>query len=302
MPDGLQEARFGLRRLGEQRGGLVGRGDDKLRPDPLDLLPELGGRFLHAVLIAENLQIDQQRVAGGHRRVAFGLGVVRLLEAVEAGLKIKQILRRPLFARRFAHQLIELFIAALAGEGDEIDLRIGVEAQKFLIDAVALAVLRLRQDAGDVRLDAHRVQTAHDAHALVALHDVKAVIIFQRDDGLAQAVLHNAVVEHAPLGGKLGILIEQRHEAARKRRRAPLRRRALDLIQRDLHQSERHLRQFIEGGHKLGQHRQIRILSARLRGVLLPEPLFSGGDIMVHAHDGTLPSASIECAYFFPAL
>ena len=299
VPDGLQEARLGLRRLGEQRGGLVGRGDDKFRPDPLDLLPELGGRFLHAVLVAENLQIDQQRVAGGHWRVALGLGVVRLLEAVEAGLKIKQIFRRPLLARRFAHQLIELFIAALAGEGDEIDLRIGVKAQKFLIDAVALAVLRFRQDAGDVRLDAHRIEPAHDAHALVALHDVKAVIVFQRDDGLAQAVFHNAVVEHAPLGGKLGILLEQRHEAARKRRRAPLRRRALDLIQRDLHQPKRHLRQLVEGGHKLGQHRQIRVLPARLRGVLLLEPLFSGGEIMFHAHGGTLPSASMNVRIFF---
>lgn len=45
VPDGLQKARLGLRRLGEQRGGLVGRGDDKFRPDPLDLLPELGGVF-----------------------------------------------------------------------------------------------------------------------------------------------------------------------------------------------------------------------------------------------------------------
>ena len=122
---------------------------------------------------------------------------------------------------------------------------------------------------------------------------------FRQRVGLAQAVLHNAVVEHAPLGGKLGILLEQRHEAARKRRRAPLRRRALDLIQRDLHQPKRHLRQLVEGGHKLGQHRQIRVLPARLCGVLLLEPLFSGGEIMFHAHGGTLPSASMNVRIFF---
>ena len=68
---------------------------------------------------------------------------------------------------------------------------------------------------------------------------------------------------------------------------------------RDRHQPKRHLRQLVEGGHKLGQHRQIRVLPARLCGVLLLEPLFSGGKIMFHAHGGTLPSASMNVRISF---
>ena len=41
-------------------------------------------------------------------------------------------------------------------------------------------------------------------------------------------------------------------------------------------------------------------LAALLCGVLLLEPLFSGGKIMFHAHGGTLPLCVNECAYFLP--
>ena len=86
--------------------------------DAFDLLLELVRAFSpRCPVVAENLQIDQQRVAGGHRRSSPpAWRCIRLLEAVEAGLEIKQILRRPFLARRFAHQLVQPFIAALAGE------------------------------------------------------------------------------------------------------------------------------------------------------------------------------------------
>ena len=72
------------------------------------------------------------------------------------------------------------------------------------------------------------------------------------------------------------------------RRRAPLGGRALDLIQPDLHQTQRYLGHLVELGHELGQHRQIRVLTAGFERMQLLDALFAGGDVIFHAHGDTL--------------
>ena len=175
------------------------------------------------------------------------------------------------------------------GEVDEVNLRIGVEAQKLLIDAIAFAVLRRGHDAGDVRLDIHGVESAHDAYALVALDDIKPIVIFQSDDGLAQTVLNNAVVESCPFICEFGIFFEQRQKTAGECGCAPLCCRSCNLIQRNLHQSQRHLRQLIQLGFKLGKNGQVRVLTARFQRVQLLNAFFSSGNIIIK-HGGMLPS------------
>ena len=176
------------------------------------------------------------------------------------------------------------------GKVDEVDLCIGVEAQKLLIDAIAFAVLRLGQDARNVRFDIYGVESAHDAYALVALDDIKPIVVFQRDDGLAQTVLNNAVVESRPFVCEFGICFEQRQKTAGECGCAPLCCRSGNLIQRNLHQSQRHLRQLIQLWHKFGEYGQVRVLTTRFKRVQFLDAFFSSGNIILKHGDRFLSS------------
>ena len=177
------------------------------------------------------------------------------------------------------------------GEVDEVDLCIGVEAQKLLIDAIAFAVLRRGHDAGDVRLDIHGVEPVHDAHALVAFDDVELIVVFQRDDGLAQTIRDDAVVKNRPFICEFGIRFKQGQEAAGERGCAPLCCRSGNLIQRNLHQSQRHLRQLIQLRHKLGEYGQVRVLTTRFKRVQFLDAFFSSGNIILKHGDRFLSSS-----------
>ena len=262
---GGEEGLLLFARLIEQHGGLVGSGHDEFRPDLADIPSEIRGRFADAVRIAEHVQIDEERVADGQGRV--GALAIRLGEAMIAGLQVADLVAGPLVPGLLVQHRIEALEAALTVEIDEVDAAVGIEPEELLIHAVALGVLRLGQDAGDVGLDGHRVERAHDADALVALDDVEAVIVFVGEHRIAQAVLHDVVVQDAPLERELRIDVQQRHEIAREGGGAAAGRGARNLIERNLNQAQRNLRQTVELRNKLAEHGQRGVLAAGLQGM-----------------------------------
>ena len=68
-PDGLQKPLLLFGRVGEKHGGFVCARNDELRPDACNLLLKFVGAFIDAVVVTKDLQIGQQRVAGGHGRL-----------------------------------------------------------------------------------------------------------------------------------------------------------------------------------------------------------------------------------------
>ena len=116
-----------------------------------------------------------------------------------AGFQIADLISGPLVAGLFVKQRVQALKAALAAKVDEVDAAVGIEPEKLLIHAVPLGVLRLRQNPGDVGLDRHRVERAHDADALVALDNIEAIVVLIGEHRIAQAVFHDVVVEDAPL-------------------------------------------------------------------------------------------------------
>ena len=284
VPDGGEDALLLLARLGEECGRFVRAGDNELRPELAHVLLEFIGRLADARLIAHDLHIDQERVAGGHRRLCAGCALIRLSKAQVTGLQVVHVLAGPLLARRLAHQFIQALVIALVVKADGVDLRVLVEAEEFLIDAVALGILRQGQHAGDVRLDHHGVQPLHDAHALVAFYNIVAIVVLHRLDRLAQAFLDDVVVENGPLVGEFRADLKQRIEFPCEGKRAAGGDRAVDHAQRDLAKAQRNLRHLVDVGEHFVEDGQRRIDAARAQIVCDAQTFLPRVEIMILMH------------------
>ena len=268
-------------RLIDQRCRLARSLNDKLRPDFDDLLRKLRGRKIHALGIAEHLNIFKEGVGGGQRILRMP---ICLLKTVIAGMKIGDFISGPFLSRVFAEHGVKALIASLMREVNEVDFAVGIELQELLIDAITHGILRFRQHAGDIGLDAYCVQRAHDADTLVALDNIKSIVVFVSDDRIAQAICDHVVIEGIPFVGEFGSGIQQRQKIARKCRRAAARSGSFNIFKWNLNQSERHLREAIELGNDLTEHRQRGILAPALQGMRQLLCFFLRMQIVINGH------------------
>ena len=251
-----------------QRDRLLLRAGAELIAQPVQVGADLGADDEGILVVAVDRQIDEERIAGGDlQKVAAGELVGRRKAEVRR-LEVGQLLARPALAGLLAHQLAQLRKAALLGKPDVIDLRILVEVEELVVDAVFLVVGALGQDARDVRLHHRRAEVLQHADALVALDDVELVHVLQQLDRVADAVLDHAVVEHAPLQRELRAFVQQRHEIAGEGAGPPARVRADKAVGRHGDQPQADARQAEMVGDQLVQHGQIGVLTALQRGMI----------------------------------
>ena len=136
-----------------------------------------------------------------------------LLEVVKAGQEAPPLLLRPHVVGVKAQGGLELGKASEAAEIDLVDPAEPVKAQKLIVNphrrVLGVGGDHPRHIAGD----GGGVEALEDADPLVALLDVKAAHVLIAPDGVPNALL--AEVSGAqvyPLGGKLRVRGQQRHE------------------------------------------------------------------------------------------
>lgn len=128
-----------------------------------------------------------------------------------------------------------------------------------------------------------------DAYALVALDDIKPIVVFQRDDGLAQTVLNNAVIESRPYLRIRNLLRAAAENCGRMRLCAPL----LPFRQSDPAQSApipAAPASTVQLWHKFGEYGQVRVLTTRFKRVQFLDAFFSSGNIILKHGDRFLSS------------
>ena len=155
------------------------------------------------------------------------------------GRKVQSVVLGPAFPRGLAHQGLELGIASGAAEVHIVDLGQLIKIQKLVVDPVFQAVVPGRDQPGDSAGDLYRPVAFQHRHPLVALLDIEAVHELVGQNGVLDALFQVGLAEVGPLGGKLGVRLQQRHEVGRKGCVSSAGLGAHDALGRDLHQTRR---------------------------------------------------------------
>ena len=137
------------------------------------------------------------------------------------------------------NQRLQLGIAARFAEVHIVDFGQPVEVQELVIDAVFQAVVALRDQPGDRARDLDRAVILEHRDPLVALLHIEPVHELKGNDGRVDALFQVGLAEVGPLGGKLGVRLQQRHEVGRKGCVPSAGLGAHDALGRDLHQTQR---------------------------------------------------------------
>ena len=210
------------------------------------LVPQLFHVCLHlcrggvaGVRVAVNAQIHQHGIPGGDVEPVAAQLLELLAEHGVKGRKVHPVIVRPALARRLAHQRLQLGIAARFAEVHIVDFGQPVEVQELIIDAVFQAVVSLRDQPGDRARDLDRAVILEHRDPLVALLHIEPVHELKGNDGRVDALFQVGLAEVGPLGGKLGVRLQQRHEVGRKGCVSSAGLGAHDALGRDLHQTQR---------------------------------------------------------------
>ena len=243
---GAEDVQLGQQRLAGTGGRLQGqfhrlrlRKHLHLGPQFFQVLLHLGRGGLAGVGVPIHRQIHQQAVAGGQLQVMASQGNELLPEHGVKGRKVQSVVLGPAFPRGLAHQGLELGIASGAAEVHIVDLGQLIKIQKLVVDPVFQAVVPGRDQPGDSAGDLYRPIVFQHRHPLVALLDIEAVHELVGQNGVLDALFQVGLAEVGPLGGKLGVCLQQRHEVGRKGRVPSAGLGAHDALSRDLHQTQR---------------------------------------------------------------
>ena len=155
------------------------------------------------------------------------------------GRKVQSVVLGPAFPRGLAHQGLELGIASGAAEVHIVDLGQLIKIQKLVVDPVFQAVVPGRDQPGDSAGDLYRAVILEHRDPLVAFLHIEPVHELVGQNGVLDALFQVGLAEVGPLGGKLGICLQQRHEVGRKGRVSSAGLGAHDALGRDLHQTQR---------------------------------------------------------------
>ena len=276
---GAEDVQLGQKRL----CGALGRVQRKLHtvglgkhlhlvPQLFQVLPHLRRGGIVSVGVAVHRQVHQQRIAGRQVQFFAAQGVELLAEHGVEGSKVQSVVVGPALARSFAHQRLQLGIAAQFGEVDVVHLGQLVEIQEFIINFVFQAVVALRDQTGDSARDLDGLVIFQHRDTLVAFQHIEFVQEFIGDDGHTDAFLQMRLTQVGPLGRELGVRLQQRHEVGRKGGVASAGLCAHNALGRDLHQAQRFLRHDVHIDQNIVQHRKIRRLSARHTGAVSALP------------------------------
>ena len=212
LPGG-REGEQGLfhRVLQHQGGSRVLQPVEDLRPDLGQLLGDLRGELVAGLLVAENLQIDQQR----HRDIppVRVLPVAGVPEHIEEGTEGVNFLRAPGLPVGAAQHLQQLPVLPRTLEDDEVQAGHLIEIQKFVVGHHLRVIGGLGQQTGHHAGDRDGAEIFQHAHPLVALHHIKMVQVLHRLDGIPDALLQVGAAQGRPLVGKLALLLEHRIKA-----------------------------------------------------------------------------------------
>ena len=149
-----------------------------------------------------------------------------------------------------------------------VDLGQLIKIQKLVVDPVFQAVVPGRDQPGDSAGDLYRPVVFQHRHPLVALLHIEPVHELKGNDGRVDALFQVGLAEVGPLGGKLGVRLQQRHEVGRKGCVSPAGLGAHDALSRDLHQTQRLLRYDVHIDQNIVQHRKIGRLAACHAGTI----------------------------------
>ena len=241
----------------------------------LDLIPQLGEVLPHlrrgglaGIRIAVDRKIDQQGVARRQIQRRTAQRIELLAEHGVERRKIQPVVVRPGFARRLADQSLQFCIAAQFGEAHVVHLGQLVKIEKFVVDLIFQRIVPGRDEPGHGAGDGDSLIIFEDGHPLVALLHIEPVQVFVGDDGGMDALFQMGIAEVRPLGGELGVIIQQGHEVGGKRRVAAAGLGAHDALGRDVHQPQRLLRHDVHTVQDLIQDFQIRRLPPRDAGTV----------------------------------
>ena len=200
------------------------------------------------------------------------------------GVEVFPVLIGPGLSRGLAHQVLQLGVAAGAGELDHVHLGQFVEVQEFVVDPVLQAVVLGGDQPCDGAGDADGVEVLEHRHPLVPLLDVELVEEFIGGHRVADALVQMGVAEHRPLGGKLGVHLQQGHEVGGKGGVAAAGLGAHNALAGHVHQAQG------LGGHNVHvhqnivQHRQVGALAPGHMGAVILLACFEGKFIFVNRH------------------
>ena len=220
---GAEDIQLGQKRLCGALGRVqrklhaVGLGEHlHLVPQFFEILPHLCRGGVVGVGIAVHRQVHQQRITGGQPQGRAAQGFELLVEhGVESG-KVQPVILRPRLAAGLAHQRLQLAVAAQLGEMHIVHFGQLIEIQKLVVDLILKVISAGGDEPGDCARDLDCTVILEHRDPLVALLHIEPVHVLKGDDGGMDALFQMRVAQVRPLGGKLGIRLQQRHKVIRK--------------------------------------------------------------------------------------
>ena len=187
-----------------------------LVPQLFQVLPHLRRGGVVGVGVAVHRQVHQQRITGGQPHGGAAQGLELLVEhGVESG-KVQPVVLRPCLAAGLAHQRLQFVIAAQLGKMHIVHLGQLIEIQKLIVDLIFKVIRAGGDEPGDRARDLDGTVILEHRDPLVALLHIKPVHILKGDDGRLDALFQMRVTQVRPLGGKLGVRLQQGHKVIRK--------------------------------------------------------------------------------------
>ena len=220
---GAEDIQLGQKRL----CGALGRVQRKLHavglgkhlhlvPQLFQVLPHLRRGGVVGVGVAVHRQVHQQRITGGQPQRSAAQGFELLVEHGVEGGKVQPVILRPCLAAGLAHQRLQFVIAAQLGKMHIVHLGQLIEIQKLVVDLIFQILGAGGDKPGDRARDLDGAVILEHRDPLVALLHIEPVHILKGDDGGLDALFQMGVAQDRPLGGKLGVRLQQGHKIIRK--------------------------------------------------------------------------------------
>ena len=217
----------GRKHLGKQAGlfflrsqfyidGVLLLLQDNLLPYIGHQMGDLRGGFTPKGLVAIDLDDGQHSVSRGGGELLSAMGLVGPAEGVVGGGKVPAVILGPGLVWAFAHQLLQLKIAARLGKFYIVNAAEAEKISQLVIKLHFPSPVVFGKDADHIGADHIAVKELQYADSLVALLDIVAVHVFIDLDGVPDPFLHMGLTQGLPLGGKLRVLLQQRHEVPGK--------------------------------------------------------------------------------------
>ena len=161
----------------------------KFRPHFPKVFLDRGRCLIHQLAVIEQIQIDEQCVAGSHVQLVTAKFLESVSKAVVAGAEQNPVIHAPAFISAVAKVKGKMCIGAFLAEKQVVDICGIVKIKKFVVNTAFRCILTGRNDAGHIARNADGIKIFQDTDTLVALLDIIMIHVFVCHDRITDTFL-----------------------------------------------------------------------------------------------------------------